>query len=73
MREVTCSSCGWVAYAITRAQAAENVLRFNAYYETLPPEKQRLYGGPSALDHYVCRNCGGNAFRKSRPGDSPGA
>jgi len=39
---------------------------FNVYYETLDPESQAHYGGPSNLDKNYgnCHNCG----RPSKPG-----
>ena len=45
----TCTSCGWVAFGITREKAEQDVRGFNSYYQTLPPETQQLlYGGKGA-------------------------
>lgn len=55
---VACTSCGWVHVALTPEMCASNIENFNIYYETLDPEKQAHYGGPSTLEEYrYCHNC----------------
>lgn len=47
--EVTCLTCGWVAYAVTRAEAEDEVARMTAYLSTLSPADRRGWSpeGPS--------------------------
>lgn len=71
-REVTCLACGWVAYAMSFAEARSQVEQMTVYLETLPPETRKSCGegGPS-LSNYVCRECGGCDFRPARQEDCP--
>jgi hypothetical protein len=73
---VTCLKCGWVHFAVTRQYAEDEIARFNAYYDTLPADKQQQFydGQKSAISSYdTCGCCGGpyTNFRDSKPGDSP--
>lgn len=48
---VTCKRCGWVHFAYSRQRAAEEVARFNTYFDSLPYEKQKeYYGGIKFVD-----------------------
>jgi hypothetical protein len=56
--QVTCVDCGWVHIGLTPEVCKNNIENFNQYYETLDPEKQAHYGGPSTLKEYQhCHNC----------------
>lgn len=70
--EVTCLSCGWVSYAVSRMEAESEVASMRRYLATLSPVDRRGWApeGPS-LDKYVCQECGGRAFRPAQPGDCP--
>ena len=62
---VTCTSCGWVHMAFSPEVCASNIENFNLYYETLDPEQQAHYGGPSTLKEYQhCHNCN----QETKPG-----
>ena len=70
----TCNRCGWVAFGVTRAFAEAEVERFNAFYQSSPPEVRECYGGPSSVAHYECCNRCGNGytgFHDSVKGDCP--
>jgi len=74
MVEVTCKRCGRVAFAVTRAYAAEEVTKFNSYYKTLSVGSQADYGGLSTITSYErCVGCGGSYkdFRVAQEGDCP--
>lgn len=68
---VTCLRCGWVSFAVTRAEAAREIAEFNAYYDSLSDREKARYGGPSSLDQYTCLQCDGSEFREARDGDCP--
>lgn len=70
--EVTCTACGWVSYAVTRAEAESEVARMTAYLATLSPADRRGWSpeGPS-VSKYVCMGCGGAEFRPALPEDCP--
>lgn len=71
-RSVTCTECGWVSYAVTRAEAESEVARINAHLATLSPEYRRYWAPEgSTLASYVCLKCGGSDFRPARTGDCP--
>lgn len=70
--EVTCVACGWVSYAVTRAEAESEVARMNAYLATLSPAARRGWSPEGAsVATYVCLNCGGAEFRPALPEDCP--
>jgi len=72
--KVTCLSCGWAAYQITRADAETCVASFNLFYDSAPEEVQQHYGGRSDIDDYErCTRCGGDYknFRDFKEGDCP--
>lgn len=72
--QVTCTKCGWVHMAYTRAQAVAEVANFNAYYETLTQQdRDQLYGGhPSSVETYEgCNRCGHKTFRIAEDDDCP--
>jgi hypothetical protein len=70
--EVTCVTCGWVSYAVSRAEAETEVARMRAYLATLSEQDRRGWSseGPS-VEKYVCRSCGGTDFRPARAEDCP--
>lgn len=69
MTTVVCKHCNWTSFGISKAQAEQEVASFNAYFDTLPKDKQDLYygGKKSSLDIYKCMVCGGKEFT---PGNS---
>lgn len=69
--EVTCLRCGWVSWAITKAQAEKYVADYNAWFNALPAEMQARDGRQKGLDSYNCMRCGGSEFRKSVDDDCP--
>ena len=70
--EVTCTSCGWVSFAVTRAEAEIEVTRMNAYLATPSPAVRRGWSPEGAsVEKYVCLNCGGSTFRPALPEDCP--
>ena len=76
MSNRTCKTCGWVHFAISRADAEKHIDDFNAYFDSLSPEEQmKYYGGKrSNLANYDrCDRCGTpyTDFRASEPGDCP--
>jgi hypothetical protein len=68
---VTCLRCGWVSFAVTKAEAEREIAEFNAYFASLPEEQKARYTGPSSLDQYRCIGCEGSEFRQARDGDCP--
>lgn len=68
---VTCLRCGWVSFAISRAEAEREIAEFNAYYASMYGEQKARYSGPSSLDQYRCIGCGGSEFRLARDDDCP--
>lgn len=74
--EITCLDCGWISYAVTRAEAERMIESFNRYFDRLPSkDQQRFYAGRRAdLSSYRCINCGNGddlRFRPARASDSP--
>ena len=70
--EVTCLNCGWVSYAVTRAEAEVEVARMNRYLATLSEQDRRGWRPEGAsTTTYVCMNCGGREFRPARAEDCP--
>ena len=72
---VTCNKCGWVHFVYTRVEAEEEVRRFNEYFDSLPPKKQKdYYGNHASIALYEqCFRCGGSYtdFRHFKEGDCP--
>lgn len=70
----TCLHCGWVAFAVTRQYAEDEVRRFNSWFADQPPEVQACYAGPSSVSQYekcfLCRGSYTN-FRPALPDDCP--
>jgi len=71
----TCLKCGTVAFGVSRAFAEDGVVRFNAYFDTLPPEGKDMFGNRhSSITQYEhcirCDNSFAN-FRDALPGDCP--
>ncbi len=68
MLYVTCTNmeCEWVQMGWPVDHCMKQIEDFNTYYETLDPESQAHYGGPSSLDknYGYCHNCNS----PSRPG-----
>lgn len=74
LHEVTCLSCGWVSFTMTRAEAEANVARFNEYYAKMSPAEKENYTGPATLEAYEgCPRCGNTYknFREALPDDAP--
>jgi hypothetical protein len=76
MNTRTCNKCDWVHFAVSRADAESEVARFNAYFDSLPKEKQELYygGKNSSIEEYErCLACGNSYkdFRPAKHGDCP--
>lgn len=74
-RERTCNQCGWVAFAVTRADAEASVASFNDYIDKADDETRALFGNRrSHLSSYeTCFRCAGpyTNFRDAVPGDCP--
>ena len=70
---VTCRNCGWVHFALTRAEAEAEVAEFNAFYHQQTQETKDNYGGrPSHIGKYeFCFVCSKQDFYPSLPGDAP--
>jgi len=70
---VTCTKCGWVSFAVSKAFAENEVKKFNTYFDSLPKREQiKYYGGDGAsIDEYTCMRCGGNEFRPAKTDDYP--
>jgi hypothetical protein len=71
---VTCNSCGWVHFAVTRQYAEEQVKSFNDFFDGASNDVKVLYGSPVTMRHYSrCAFCGGphTNFRPFREGDCP--
>lgn len=69
--EVTCTECGWVSYAVTRAEAESEVASMTRYLATLSAADRRGWAPEGAtLSSYVCQ-CGGSDFRPARAEDCP--
>jgi hypothetical protein len=74
MTNLTCTSCGWVMFGVTRDFAEKAVADFNAYFETLNPSGKAMYGKGASIESYEqCFNCGGSHenFREAKDGDCP--
>lgn len=76
LKQVTCNKCGMVAMQVSRSHAENEVMRFNAYYDTLPRHQQvEMYGGKESNLHQYehCMLCNGpyQNFRDYREGDCP--
>lgn len=68
---VTCVSCGWVSYSVTREHAEEHVARHNAR-RAIDLEALRHWPRPMSIREYACRGCGGwGPYRPARQGDCP--
>lgn len=66
---VKCQSCGWVHYAVPRAEAQLEVALFNSYAERAGIEER------SSLESYMtCRRCGADTatFEQFTPEREPG-
>jgi len=75
-KTVTCLSCGWVAFEVSRQHALDEVRRFTEYYLNLEPSiQEQFYGNrPASMhDYECCQLCGGSHknYRDSKYGDCP--
>lgn len=61
MRSLTCKSCGWVHFGVTRKFAIEETKRFAEFYNSSSRETQENYGGRqiSLIRSYATCNCCG--------------
>lgn len=62
---VKCRKCGWISFAVTAKEAADEVTEFNNYYWSIGDEGRAMYGGPSKIENYRCIRCNGSEFRKA--------
>jgi ribosomal protein L37E len=71
--QVTCTGCGWVHMAYTRAEAQREVDDFNAWFVQQTDETKASYGGKQSRveDYEGCDRCGRKVFRPSKPDDAP--
>lgn len=68
---VTCIRCGWVSFAVTRADAEAHVEKHNRW-RLEEPSRLRHWPTPAVLDSYRCRGCGQwGPYRRTVPGDCP--
>lgn len=68
--EITCLNCGWVSFAVTKAEAEQSIADVNRYFMGLP-EGHTDRDRRSSLDEYCCMKCRGDQFRRAIPGDAP--
>jgi hypothetical protein len=72
MSNVTCTSCGWVHFARTRADVEREVAEFNVFYESSSDEVRAMYGRMARVsDQESCFCCGRREFREFVEGDCP--
>lgn len=68
---VTCLRCGWVSYAVTKANAEAHTVKHNAMREA-DPAAMRWWPNSATIETYRCRGCGQwGPYRKAKPGDCP--
>lgn len=68
---VTCTRCGRVGFAVSRAEAEQRIARHNRM-RLESPENSRFWPNPTSLERYRCRGCGGwGPYRSARTGDCP--
>ena len=76
MSFATCSHCGWVHMAATRAQAEKWVRDFNEFYSAQPPGIQEHFGSRCAtvVAYEQCYRCGAphTEMREYKMGDLDG-
>ena len=71
---VTCLSCGWVYFQLTREQAQKQVDQFNAWYDQQSEGTKENYSGPADIKSYeCCYRCGNHykAFRDTIDDECP--
>lgn len=70
---VTCVTCGWVHFLLSRDEAWASIKEFNEWYETQSDEVRSMYGGFASMHQYErCFRCGsGKPMRWFTPGDCP--
>lgn len=70
---VTCLKCGTVAFSVSLEYMADEIKRFNEYYESLSKKDKSMFGGRSKVRGYIQCWCGNpyTNFRKSKRGDCP--
>jgi hypothetical protein len=75
VRERTCNICGWVAFAVTRADAEASVASFNDYFGKADAYARSLFGNrrASITGYEKCFGCAGpyTNFRDAVEGDCP--
>lgn len=71
MNEVTCLTCGWVSFGVSKEYAEAEVDKFNKWFDTQSEETQSMFSGHSSVENYRCLICGGVKFRPYIPGDCP--
>jgi ribosomal protein L37E len=53
-----CRRCGWVHFAVTRAEVEAEVAEFNFFYARLTPAQRDAHRAPLSLASYEqCRRC----------------
>lgn len=68
---VTCTRCGRVGFAVSRAESEQRIARHNRM-RLESPENRQFWTGPTSLDSYRCLGCGGwGPYRPARPGNCP--
>lgn len=68
-KTVICTSCGWAAFAVSRAEAEQQVLDFAAFYSAADEETRARFSPPQGLEGYVCQRCAGSTFRPEEDTD----
>lgn len=76
MKLVTCKSCGWVHFQVSRDYAVDQINKFCEYFDGLTKKEQKdFYGNtkPTIKDYESCQRCCGSHknFADSRPEDCP--
>lgn len=73
--ERTCNKCGWVAFAVTREHAENEVKTFNEFFDSTTEETRKSYGNrrSTIVQYEKCSFCGNDYkdFRESEEDDCP--
>lgn len=70
-KAVTCTRCGRVSFAVSRAEAELRVAEHNAM-RLEHRDNLRFWPAPASVDRYRCLGCGGwGPYLPARPGDCP--
>jgi len=64
---LVCTKCGWVHFALSRAECEAEIARYNAWHAAQPDEVRAHCSGPSSMALYDrCELCRGS-YKNFRP------